>query len=109
MLQPRKRVEHIAHGLCLSGANANIARNAQLLVAQLGLGLFHKRKNLLRALAQAHAVTRKHARTVGALEQLHAQLALQIGYLARKRGLRHMQNVCRLGHILLARDRQKVP
>ena len=89
-MQLCKGIEHQPHRFGFAGANADNARNAELPIRQLQLGLLHQQDNLLGALAQAHAIAREHARSIGALEQFHAQLALKISYLARERGLRHM-------------------
>ena len=60
-MQRSKRIQHIAHGLRFSRADAYVAGNAKLLVTHLRFGLLHQRQNFLGALTQAHAVPREHA------------------------------------------------
>jgi hypothetical protein len=67
-----------------------------------------KLQDLLGALAQAHPVRSQHNRTVCAHEEGAAQLALEVCHLARQRGLRHVQDVGGLGHVLLPRDVEEV-
>ena len=99
--------EHV-HGARLACTDPDGARKLAPAIGQLAFRLVNQRDDLLGSLAQAHAVLGEHGRAVGAVEQRTAQLALELGDLARQRGLRHMQHVGGLGHVLLACNGQKI-
>ena len=97
------------HAARLPAADGHLAAKLRLPTGQILPGAVRQLHDLLRPAAQQQAVLRQDDAMIAPLKQLHPQLGLQILYLARQGGLRHMQKLRRVGDVFLAGDHQKIP
>ena len=106
--QRRQDFRDTGHRLRLAGTNVDVPRHELIHLGKLLLRLFCQAENLLRSRLEYQSGFRQLRLALPAHEQLHAQFVLEIRQLPRKRRLRQVKFLRRLGDVLMPGYRHKV-